>query len=165
MEFHAATPQSAVTVARSTPTPRDENWPAHGNGKPACVLIVDDDPATRMLCSINLQREGLLVLEAADGRLGLARARVERPDLVLTDVMMPRLDGFQLAEALRRDERTCQIPLVFLSGETPADHEARARELGAVAYVTKPFDPPALTSLVVRVLARNGAVAASHPAA
>jgi CheY-like chemotaxis protein len=123
-------------------------------GTPLVVLIVDDDPATRLLCSVNLQREGLDVLEAADGLRGLARARFERPDLVLTDVTMPGLDGFELAAALSRHERTSQIPLIFLSGETTAAHEARAHELGALAYVTKPFDPAALATLVLGVLAR-----------
>jgi two-component system chemotaxis response regulator CheY len=122
---------------------------------PLCVLIVDDDPATRMLCSVNLQLEGLRVLEAADGDDGLARARFESPDLVVTDVTMPGLDGFQLAEALRRDERTSRIPLIFLSGETTPAHEARAHEVGALAYVTKPFDPLALAALVAGVLARS----------
>jgi two-component system chemotaxis response regulator CheY len=121
----------------------------------ACVLIVDDDPATRLLCSISLELAGLRVLEAPDGQRGLARARFERPDLVLTDVRMPGLDGFELADALRSDERTQQIPLIFLSGEaTPAD-EARALAAGALAYVTKPFDPPALATLVADVLARH----------
>jgi CheY-like chemotaxis protein len=120
------------------------------------VLIVDDDPATRLLYALNLQLEGLVVLEAADGRSGLARAREERPDLVLTDVMMPGLDGFQLAEALRGDKRTRRIPFIFLSGETTAGHEARARELGALAYVTKPFDVHALAVLVASVLVGSG---------
>jgi len=124
-------------------------------GTPLCVLIVDDDPATRLLCAINLQLEGLRVLEAADGHDGLARARFENPDLVVTDVMMPGLDGFQLAEALNRHERTRRIPVIFLSGETAAADEARAHELGALAYVTKPFDPCALAALVVGVLARS----------
>jgi CheY-like chemotaxis protein len=119
-----------------------------GNGKPPRVLIVDDDPAIRMRCSINLQIEGLRVLEAADGEGGLEQARSERPDLVLTDVMMPGLDGFQLAEALRSDERTRQIPLIFLSSEAAPANAERANELGALAYLTKPFDPPALASLV-----------------
>ena len=121
----------------------------------ACVLIIDDDPATRLLCSVSLELAGLRVLEAEDGQLGLARARFERPDLVLTDVKMPGLDGFELADALRRDERTHRIPLIFLSGEaTPAD-EARALAAGALAYMTKPFDPPALATLVANVLARH----------
>lgn len=130
-----------------------ENPAAIPNTASPCVLVVDDDPATRMLCSINLQLEGLSVLEAEDGRRGLAQARLETPDLVLTDVTMPGLDGFELAEALRRDERTCKIPLIFLSGETAAANETRARELGALAYLTKPFDPPAVASLVAGVLA------------
>src|SRR5436189_5464691 len=69
-----------------------------GNGRLRHVLIVDDDPEIRMLCSISLRIEGFVVLEAADGSCGLAQARCECPDLVLTDVMMPGFDGFQLAE-------------------------------------------------------------------
>ena len=115
------------------------------------VLIVEDDPATRLLYSLHLELEGLLVLEEPDGRSGLARARADKPDLVLTDVMMPGLDGFELAEALRRDRRTCRIPFIFLSGEITAGHEARAHELGALAYLTKPVDVEALASLVAGV--------------
>jgi CheY-like chemotaxis protein len=125
-----------------------------GNGKAARVLIVDDDPASRMLCSISLQIEGVVVLEAVDGRGGLEQARSDRPDLVVTDVRMPGLDGFQLAEALRSDERTRQIPLIFVSAETEPADAARAHELGALAYLTKPFDPPALASLVTGVFVR-----------
>jgi CheY-like chemotaxis protein len=121
------------------------------------VLVVDDDSNTRALCSINLILEGLEVLEAEDGRRGLARARLETPDLVVTDVAMPGLNGFELAEALRRDESTAQIPLIFLSGELSADNEARAYSLGALAYVTKPFNPPAFAKLIAGALARRGA--------
>jgi CheY-like chemotaxis protein len=123
------------------------------------VLVVDDDSNARALCSINLLLEGHEVLEAEDGRRGLARARLESPDLVVTDVAMPGLNGFELAEALRRDDSTAQIPLIFISGEHNPDHEARALSLGALAYVTKPFDPPALARLVTSAFARRGA----HP--
>jgi CheY-like chemotaxis protein len=123
------------------------------------VLIVDDEPAIRLLCAINLELEGFHVLEEADGLRALALARREPPDLVVTDVKMPGLDGFQLAEALRRDERTRQIPLIFLSGEAAGSGEARARKLGALAYLTKPFDPSALASLVAGVLARTRGLA------
>jgi CheY-like chemotaxis protein len=121
------------------------------------VLVVDDDANARALCSINLLLEGLEVLEAEDGHHGLARARLEAPDLVVTDVAMPGLDGFELAEALRRDDSTARIPLIFLSGEVDAANEARAQALGALAYVTKPFDPPAFAKLVAGALARRGA--------
>ena len=120
------------------------------------VLVVDDDSNARALCSINLLLEGLEVLEAEDGQRGLARARLESPDLVVTDVAMPGLNGFELAEALRQDENTAQIPLIFLSGEIDADNEARAHALGALAYVTKPFDPTAFAKLVAGALTRRG---------
>jgi two-component system chemotaxis response regulator CheY len=134
-----------TSVSPSTPT-----------GSAARVLIVDDDPTIRLLCTINLEREGLVVLEAADGATALARACSERPDLVLTDISMPQLDGFGLAEALRRDRRTRQIPLVFLSGDTNAANKARAEKLGALAYLTKPFDPLTLASRIGDVLALAG---------
>ena len=124
-----------------------------GYGKPLLVLIVDDDPAIRMLCSINLRLEGLDVLEAVDGHHGLAQARSTRPDLVLSDVMLPGLDGFQFAEALRRDECTSGVPLIFLSAAAGTANEARAHALGALAYLTKPFDPTALAAMVAGVLA------------
>ena len=116
-------------------------------------MIVDDDPAVRLLCAVNLTAEGLHVLEAEDGLDALEQARCERPDLVLTDVKMPGLDGFQLAERLRGDERTRRIPLIFLSGEVAQANAERARALGALAYLTKPFDPGALASFVARELA------------
>lgn len=124
--------------------------------KSQCVLVVDDDPNSRALCSINLLLEGLEVLEAEDGRRGLARARLENPDLVVTDIEMPGLNGFELAEALREDDVTARIPLIFLSGEPDAHNEARAYSLGALAYVTKPFDPLTFAKLVADALARFG---------
>lgn len=123
------------------------------DGEAARVLIVDDDAAVRLVCAVNLEAEGLRVVEAADGLEGLEKARCQRPDLVLTDVTMPGLDGFQLAETLREDERTRPIPLIFLSGEVGHANAQRARALGALAYLTKPFDPGALAEFVVRELA------------
>jgi twitching motility two-component system response regulator PilH len=121
------------------------------------VLIVDDDPASRTLCAVNLQIEGLVVLQATDGQRGLEQARSERPDLVLTEVAMRGLNGFQLAEALRCDERTRRIPLVFVSAATASANAVRAaREVGALAYVTKPCDFPALALLVVSLAGPAG---------
>lgn len=124
------------------------------------VLIVDDDAAIRMVCAISLQAEGLDVLEAVDGLRGLEQARRQRPDLVLTDVRMPGLDGFQLAYALRADRRTRSIPLIFLSAETGKANAERACALGALAYLTKPFDPCGLASFVARSLAAARAASA-----
>jgi two-component system chemotaxis response regulator CheY len=106
----------------------------------------------RLLCTTNLELEGFAVLEASDGRSGLARACADHPDLVLTDVSMPELDGFGLAEALRRDARTSSIPLIFLSGDTSLANRIRANELGAHAYLTKPLDPTTLAATVIAAL-------------
>jgi two-component system cell cycle response regulator DivK len=118
------------------------------------VLIVEDEPFTCKLWATNLRCAGLGVLEAPDGRRGLAQARSEQPDLVTTDAMLPGLDGFELAEALGQDEHTRRIPLIFLSGRAEAAAAARAYGLGAVAYLSKSCDLRAAASLVARVLAR-----------
>src|SRR5579872_3557837 len=112
------------------------------------VMVVDDDPAIRKLCALSLERSGLTVLESADGALALERARFERPDLIVTDVMMPGLDGFELADALRHSSRTKEIPLIFLSGGSAEGDETRAQSLGAIAFIRKPFDPGPFASLV-----------------
>ncbi|MDX6437375.1 MAG: cyclic di-GMP phosphodiesterase [Gaiellaceae bacterium] len=114
------------------------------------LLLIDDDAATRALCVANLRALKIDVFEAGDGLTGLKLARRKRPDLVLLDVSMPGLDGFQVAESVRRRRKTRNIPLMFVSGET--DIDARARELGAIAALPKPFDPIALASLIVATL-------------
>jgi CheY-like chemotaxis protein len=118
-----------------------------------CVLVVDDDPATRLLYAANLELEGLRVIEASDGRTGLARAREELPDLILTDVMMPGINGFELAAALREDEQTRRIPFIFLSGEITEGRQARAHDYGALAFLAKPVDLRALAALISGVFA------------
>jgi len=125
------------------------------------VLVVDDDAAVRLVCAVNLEAEGLQVVEAADGNDALEQMRRERPDLVLTDVKMPGLDGFELVERLRRDERTRDVPVIFLSGEAQPVNADRARALGAVAYLTKPFDPRRLATFIVRALAGSEPASAS----
>ena len=131
------------------------------NASRPLALVVDDDPANRTLCAVNLRLAGFDVLEAADGVAGLQQARSQRPDVVLTDIRMPRLDGFGLADELRRDARTRRIPVVFLSGETAADTRARASALGACRFVAKPFDPIAIPRLLLDVLAEAGISAAA----
>ena len=118
------------------------------------VLVVDDEASIRLLCRVNLRLEGLDTVEAGDGEGALKLARSERPDMILLDVMMPQVDGWQVAEQLAREEATRKIPIVFLSARAePADH-ARGYDLGAVGYVTKPFDPTGLGGLLRDVLER-----------
>ena len=134
-----------------------------GSERPLRVLVVDDDPAVRMLCAANLTRDGFDVIEAEDGQRGLERALAERPDLVLLDVAMPVLDGFGLAAALRRDERTRELPVIFLSGESEVDSRERAEELGALAFLSKPFDPAVVSRFIAGVLKRLGPAEDSRP--
>ncbi len=121
---------------------------------PTRVLVIDDESPIRLLCRINLEAEGMEVLEAADGLSGLDVARLERPDVILLDVMMPGLDGWRVAEELLDDERTEEIPIVFLTARAELRDRARGIDLGGVDYVTKPFNPVELAPLVRDLLVR-----------
>jgi DNA-binding response OmpR family regulator len=119
--------------------------------------VIDDEAPIRLLCRVNLEAEGMEVLEAADGPSGLETARAEIPDVILLDVMMPGLDGWRVAEELLDDERTQAIPIVFLTARAELRDRARGIDLGGVDYVTKPFNPVELAPLVRSLLARVGA--------
>ena len=118
------------------------------------VLVIDDEEPIRLLCSVNLAAEGIEVLEAADGPTGLDQAREHRPDVVLLDVMMPGLDGWQVAERLLEDERTSRIPIIFLTARAEFRDRAKGLDIGGVDYVTKPFNPLELAPLVRALLDR-----------
>jgi DNA-binding response OmpR family regulator len=120
------------------------------------VLVIDDEAPIRLLCRVNLEAEGMEVLEAADGQNGLDLARDERPDVVLLDVMMPGLDGWRVAEELLEDERTDGIPIIFLTARAEFRDRARGLDIGGVDYVTKPFNPLDLAPLVRALLTRIG---------
>src|SRR6478736_3809667 len=120
------------------------------------VLVIDDEAPIRLLCRVNLEAEGMEVLEAADGPSGLETARAELPDVILLDVMMPGLDGWRVAEELLDDDRTEGIPIVFLTARAELRDRARGIDLGGVDYVTKPFNPVELAPLVRELLARMG---------
>jgi DNA-binding response OmpR family regulator len=118
------------------------------------VLVADDEPPIRLLCQVNLSIAGMDVLQATDGEEALELARTGRPDIVLLDLMMPRVDGWTVAQELRSDERTKEIPIVFLTARATANDRRRAEELGALGYVLKPFDPVGLAPLVTDVVDR-----------
>jgi DNA-binding response OmpR family regulator len=118
------------------------------------VLVIDDEAPIRLLCRVNLEAEGMEVLEAADGPSGLAKARAERPDLVLLDVMMPGLDGWGVAEQLLEADETASIPIIFLTARAEFRDRARGLDIGGVDYITKPFNPVELAPLVRNLLER-----------
>jgi len=119
------------------------------------VLVIDDEASIRLLCRINLEADGMDVLEAADGLGGLELAREQRPDVVLLDVRMPRLDGWQVAEQLLGDERTSEIPIVFLTARVEVRDGARGLDIGGVDFLTKPFNPLELASRVRDLIERG----------
>src|SRR5215813_12866844 len=95
------------------------------------VLVIDDEAPIRLLCRVNLEAEGL---EVSDGPTGLEKARNDEPDVILLDVMMPGLDGWQVAEELIDGEGTDTIPIVFLTARAEARDRARGLDLGGIDY-------------------------------
>jgi DNA-binding response OmpR family regulator len=118
------------------------------------VLVIDDEAPIRLLCRVNLEAEGMQVLEASDGDSGLSTALEERPDVILLDVMMPGRNGWEVAAELLGDDRTNAIPIVFLTARAEVKDRARGIDLGGVDYVTKPFNPVELAPLVRDLLHR-----------
>jgi len=118
------------------------------------VLVVDDEAPIRLLCRVNLEAEGMTVLEAADGDRGLELARSELPDVILLDVMMPGRSGWEVAEELLADETTSGIPIIFLTARAEIRDRAKGIDLGGVDYVTKPFNPVELAPLVQDLVRR-----------
>jgi two-component system, OmpR family, alkaline phosphatase synthesis response regulator PhoP len=116
------------------------------------VLVIDDEAPIRLLCRVNLEVEGMSVLEAGDGPGGLELARSEQPEVILLDVMMPGLDGWRVAEHLLEDPVTRDIPIVFLTARADIRDRVRGIDLGGLDYVTKPFNPVELASLVRAVV-------------
>ncbi len=116
-----------------------------GPGKPArgpLVLVVDDDPQVREVVRINLELEGYAVREAANGEEGLAALEEEAPDLILLDVMMPQVDGWEMLRRVQERHGVGSIPVVMFSGQLDVGSEAAER--GAQGFVGKPFDLRAL---------------------
>jgi DNA-binding response OmpR family regulator len=117
------------------------------------VLVIDDEAPIRLLCRVNLEAESMDVSEAGDGPSGLAIARADQPDVILLDVMMPGLDGWQVAEMLLDDPATRDIPIVFLTARADLRDRARGIDVGGLDYITKPFNPVGLAGIVRGVLA------------
>ncbi len=112
------------------------------------TLVIDDEAPIRLLCRVNLEAEGIEVVEAPDGATGVELAKQEQPDAILLDVMMPGLDGWSVAERLLTDEATGAIPIIFLTARADLRDRVRGLDVGGLDYVTKPFNPVDLAPLV-----------------
>ncbi len=124
------------------------------------ILIVDDEARMRRFMQMNLELEGYRVIEAGNGMEAIERVRDELPDLVLLDVMMPELDGF---EALRIIRETSTVPVIMLTVRDDEDDKIKGLELGADDYVTKPFSPRELASRIKAVIRRTEMDSAAAP--
>jgi PleD family two-component response regulator len=127
------------------------------------VLVVDDDPDVARFVEVNLRSAGYDVTVANDGEEGLARAIALRPDLVLLDVMMPKLDGFEVAQRLRRDPRTSSCSIIMLTAKALSSDKVLGLSSGADDYIIKPFDPVELLARVKGTLRRAREMRAISP--
>jgi twitching motility two-component system response regulator PilG len=112
------------------------------------VLVVDDSPTICRLVKITLEREGYRVITAADGQEGLAKIIAELPDLVLLDITMPRMNGYQLCKSIKTTQETANIPVIMLSGKDDVADREMGRKVGSSGYITKPFEPDELVEFV-----------------
>ena len=117
------------------------------------VLVVDDEKPIVRIIQTNLLTEGYTVSCAHDGIEALEQVQASRPDLILLDVMMPRMDGWGVLRALKAKPETADIPVVMLTALTDVEHMDRGARLGNDCYLTKPFDPSELLAIVGRLLA------------
>ena len=117
------------------------------------MLVVDDDRVIQQLLEVNLELEGYDVKRASNGDEALKLVRSFKPDIVLLDVMMPKLDGREVCRRIKGDPATAAIPVVFLSARAQDMDVNSGLEHGASAYITKPFDPVDLLQTVEKVLA------------
>ena len=117
------------------------------------VLIVEDDPSTAKLVALYLNRDGHKVMTAANGVDGLRLAREARPDLLVLDLMLPKLDGIEITRALRDDGS--DVPIIMLTARVEEEDRLTGLDLGADDYVTKPFSPKELAARVRAVLRRS----------
>ncbi|MEX0991545.1 MAG: response regulator [Actinomycetota bacterium] len=116
------------------------------------ILIVDDDPMIRRLLQVNFRLEGFDVAVAGRGEEALELAAGARPDIVVLDVSMPDMDGWEVMGRLRGDPPTASVPVVFLTARTGQTEQEKAQRLGADGYLVKPFDPGELVEVVKQVL-------------
>jgi twitching motility two-component system response regulator PilG len=120
------------------------------------ILVVDDSPTIQKVVSVTLEAHGHEVVTASDGMEALSKLRTLKPDLVLLDITMPHMDGYQLCRILRSNDLTRQVPIVMLSGKDGLFDKMRGRMAGAASYITKPFAPSALPPLVEKYCKRVG---------
>jgi DNA-binding response OmpR family regulator len=121
------------------------------------ILVVDDEPEAVELVAFNLQQAGYAVTTAADGAEALKKARTQMPDLIVLDVMLPEMDGFEICKVLRQDAATAKVPIIMLTAKAAEIDRVLGLELGADDYLTKPYSPRELLLRIKKILSRSQA--------
>ena len=119
------------------------------------VLVIDDEPDVLMLCRVNLELAGHEVLEASNGEAGLELALHERPDVVVLDVMLPKIDGISVLGTLAKDDQTRDVPVILLTAKTQLEDRRAGWRAGCSEYLTKPFSPVDLVGIAERAQAMS----------
>jgi DNA-binding response OmpR family regulator len=127
------------------------------------ILVIEDDSSIREVISCYLQKEGYLVIQAENGSLGFEFARRNLPDLIISDIMMPIMDGFDALENIRKTRETAHIPFIVLTSLETHAAKRLAKELGADEFISKPFKPNQLLGLIKKRLDKKAASEQSRP--
>lgn len=115
------------------------------------VLIVDDDPEMVLVLGLLMKVNGITALTATGGVEGLEKVRADKPDVILLDIMMPDMDGYEVIKELRSEKSTKEIPVIFITARTDEEYKERAENLGADGYVTKPYERDSLMETIRQV--------------
>jgi len=121
----------------------------------AKILVVDDEINLIELVQTRLEANGYEVITANDGEEGLEKAKNEKPNLILLDVMMPKMDGYKACSLLKSDEQYRNIPIILFTGKAQKDFEDVGKKAGADAFMTKPFDPPELLAKIEELIKKS----------
>jgi DNA-binding response OmpR family regulator len=118
----------------------------------ARILVVDDEIQLITMVQMRLEANGYEVITANDGQEGLEKAKTENPDLIMLDVMMPKMDGYKVCGLLKNDARYSKIPVILFTARAQQNDKDVGTEVGADAYITKPFEPPVLLGKIQELL-------------
>lgn len=124
-------------------------------GSKSKILAIDDEVKALNILKLVLETSGYEVLTAQEGELGIQKACIEQPDLIILDICMPKMDGWEVCKKLKFTEETKKIPVVFLTAFSSAHDQEKAKGLGVSAYLTKPVDPLELENLIKELLNAN----------
>ncbi len=116
------------------------------------ILLADDEPNIVLVVSKRLEMQGYQIISAGDGQQALEKARMEKPDLILLDLQLPKIDGYKVCQILKADESTKAIPIILFSARMQMTDKEAAQEYGANAYLAKPFQPEVLLLTLQKLL-------------